>query len=139
MEQQMRRYMEAAQKQPGITGQYLLQLLERRLDNVMYRLNFADSRKQGRQLVLHGHIAVNGHKVDIPSFIVKPDDVVTWTEGSKEDEFVQSLVADGAKRPLPSWLNLDSKNLTGHVLSMPQPEDLDTKLNTRLIVEFYSR
>ena len=139
MEQQMRRYMEAAQKQPGITGQYLLQLLERRLDNVMYRLNFAASRKQGRQLVLHGHIAVNWHKVDIPSFIVKPDDVVTWTEGSKEDEFVQSLVADGAKRPLTSWLNLDSKNLTGHVLSMPQPEDLDTKLNTRLIVEFYSR
>ena len=138
-EGQFLRYITKAQKQPGVTGQYLLQLLERRLDNVMYRLNFSDSRPQGRQLVTHGHVTINGKKVDIPSFIVRAGDEVAWKPSSEEREFVQVLKQAGPKRAVPRWLDLDSTNLKGRVLNVPDPDDLDTSVDTRLIVEFYSR
>lgn len=132
-------YVEDAQKKPGITGQYLLQLLERRLDNVAFRLSFADSRSQGRQLVRHGHITVNGRKVDIPSFIVKPGDVVGWRESSQKKEMFKLRTEGLPRHPVPGWLSLDTATVTGKVLSLPEPTDLDVKLDTRLIVEFYSR
>ncbi|MBI4233483.1 MAG: 30S ribosomal protein S4 [Chloroflexi bacterium] len=138
-ERQFERYMTKAQKQPGVTGQYLLQLLERRLDNVVYRLNFADSRKAARQLVLHGHVTVHGRKVDIPSFTVRPGDTVGWKETAKQKEFFKAQTEGIPRRPVPGWLSLDTATMTGKVMSLPQPADLDLRLDTRLIVEFYSR
>ena len=139
MEGQLARYYGKAQLQKGETGQYLLQLLERRLDNVVFRLNFADSRKQGRQLVNHGHIQVNGRKLDIPSAILRPGDQVTWKAQNKEKEFVKELAAGGPKRSVPAWLSLDTGTLTGQVVSLPEGTDVDLKVETRLIVEYYSR
>lgn len=138
-ESQMARYMGKAQKQPGITGQYLLQLLERRLDNVVFRLNFSDSRKQARQLVNHGHITVNGRRLDIPSAILRPGDEVAWRALSRENEYGKALATAGPKRPVPQWLNLDWANLAGRVERLPEAADLDLRVNTRLIVEYYSR
>lgn len=139
MEGQLARYMQKAQKQPGVTGQYLLQLLERRLDNVVFRLNFADSRKQGRQLVNHGHFDVNGRRLDIPSAILRPGDVITWRNRSREKEFVKVLAGGAPKRRVPPWLSLDPAALTGRVVSLPEVADVDLRIDTRLIVEFYSR
>ncbi|MBI4337078.1 MAG: 30S ribosomal protein S4 [Chloroflexi bacterium] len=139
MERQFRRTMETAQKKPGVTGQYLLQLLERRLDSVVFRLNFAKSRRQARQLVLHGHITVNGRRMDIPSFIVKPGDVIGWGSTVQSKDFVKEVLVGAPQRPMPSWLSLDQATMTGKVVSVPEPADLDMKLDTRLIVEFYSR
>jgi small subunit ribosomal protein S4 len=138
-EGQFVRYVTQAQKQPGITGQFLMQLLERRLDNVVYRLNFSDSRRQGRQLVTHGHVTINGKKVDIPSFIVRAGDEVGWRPSSEEREFVKVLKEAGPKRTVPRWLDLDSATLKGRVLSVPAHGDIDASVDTRLIVEFYSR
>jgi small subunit ribosomal protein S4 len=138
MEGQLAQYMERAQKQPGITGQYLLQLLERRLDNVVYRLNFADSRKQGRQLVNHGHFDVNGRRLDIPSAILRPGDVITWRNRTREKEFVKVLAGGAPKRRVPPWLSLDPAALTGRVVSLPEVADAELRIDTRLIVEFYS-
>jgi small subunit ribosomal protein S4 len=139
MESQLARYMGKAQLQKGETGQNLLQLLERRLDNVVFRLNFADSRKQGRQLVNHGHIHVNGRRLDIASAILRPGDQVSWRPQTKEKEFVKELAVSGPKRTVPAWLSLDSGALTGQVVSLPEGADLDLKVDTRLIVEYYSR
>ena len=139
MEGQLVRYMGKAQQQRGNTGQYLLQLLERRLDNVVFRLSFADSRKAGRQLVNHGHFRVNGRRLDIPSAILRPGDVVTWKPGSQEREFVKELATAGPKRTVPPWLSLDAGTLTGRVVSLPEVADIDLRLDTRLIVEYYSR
>lgn len=139
MERQFRRYVEEAQKQPGITGQYLMQLLERRLDNVVFRLNFADSRRQARQLVRHGHITVNGRKVNIPSYRVRPGDVIGWRETSRKKPLFQILTDGIPRRPVPGWLSLDTERMEGKVVSLPQPEDIDVRLDTRLIVEFYAR
>jgi small subunit ribosomal protein S4 len=140
MERQFRRYFEMALKFPGATGDYLLQLLERRLDNAVYRLSFADSRRQARQLVLHGHITVNGKRVTIPSYLVKAGDVIGWkySDGSVP-EFVQTLAEGMPKRPVPTWLRLDAANLKGEVLALPEPGEIDTGIDSRLIVEFYSR
>jgi small subunit ribosomal protein S4 len=138
MEAQLARYMGRAQQQPGITGQYLMQLLERRLDNVIFRLNFADSRKQGRQLVNHGHFNVNGRRLDIPSAILRPGDVITWRDRVREKEFVKVLAGGAPKRPVPAWLALDPANLTGRVVSLPEAADIDVRVDTRLIVEYYA-
>ena len=138
-EGQFLRYIKQAQKQPGITGQYLLQVLERRLDNVVYRLNFSDSRQQGRQFVTHGHITVNGRKVDIPSFVVRAGDEVGWKPTSQERDFVLAFKEAGARRAVPRWLSLDAAALKGKILSVPAPEDIGATVDTRLIVEFYSR
>ena len=139
LERQFSRYFGEAQRHPSVTGQYLLQLLERRLDNTVYRLNFSDSRNQARQLVLHGHITVNGKKVNIPSYRIKPDDAIAWKSSAAQRGFVQELIAGIPKRPVPNWLSLDTNTITGLVLSLPEPSDTDAGLDTRLIVEHYSR
>jgi len=139
MERQFLRYFKEAQSKPGVTGVLLAQLLERRIDNVVYRLNFAESRQQARQLVNHGHFTVNGRKVDIPSFIVKLGDVLAWKESSKQRDFSQSLTEGIPVRPVPEWLTLDTATLTGRVVALPEGEQLETRVDTRLIVEFYSR
>ena len=139
LEKQFRKYFDEAQRRPGMTGQFLLQILEERLDNVAYRLNFADSRNQARQLVRHGHIMVNGRKVNIPSFRVKVDDVIVWKESSRETGIYLQMAEDIPRRPLPNWLNLDTENMAGRVLSLPEPSDIDTGIDVRLVVEHYSR
>ena len=141
LERQFRRYFEIARNQPGITGDLLLQILERRLDNVIYRLSFVDSRCQGRQLVTHGHFTVNGRRMDIPSYLVKPNDTIAWKKIKNDTipEYVQDLTDGIPKRPVPSWLQLDVANLTGQVVSVPYISEIDTGVDSRLIVEFYSR
>ena len=139
MESQFRRYMEQAFKKPGVTGQYLLELLERRLDNAVFRLGFAESRRQARQLVLHGHFTVNGRKTNIPSYLLRAMDLIAWKESHKQKDFFKALTQDIPKRPVPQWLTLDTENMTGKVSSFPGEEDLESSIDTRLIVEFYSR
>ena len=139
MEGQFRKYMEQAFKKPGVTGQYLLELLERRLDNAVFRLGFAESRRQARQLVLHGHFTVNGRKTNIPSYTMRPGEVIAWKESHKQRDFFKALTADIPKRPVPQWLNLDTTTMTGRVSGPPTQEDLESSIDTRLIVEYYSR
>lgn len=139
MERQMRKYVEQAFRRPGVTSQYLLQLLERRLDNVVYRLGIAESRSHARQLVRHGHVMVNGRKVDIPSYLVRPGDVVSWKPSTKERDFFKQLVEDVPKRLVPQWLTLDPQHLEGRVLRPPEEEEMESVFDTRLIVEYYSR
>ncbi|HHL72528.1 MAG TPA: 30S ribosomal protein S4 [Bacteroidetes bacterium] len=139
LEAQFRNYYKKAVKQKGITGENLLKLLERRLDNVVYRLGFAGSRKAARQLVRHRHFTVNGRVVDIPSFQVSPGDVIQVREKSRKlDSIHQSLrrIRDG--RLLP-WLDLNKPNLTGSMLEIPSREDIPTEVNESLIVELYSK
>jgi small subunit ribosomal protein S4 len=139
LEKQFRNYFSEAQRRPGMTGPYLLQLLELRLDNVVFRLNFADSRSQARQLVSHGHLTVNGRKVDIPSYRVKANDVVGWKESSKKTGIYDQMSAEIPKRPMPEWLALDTETMSGRVLSLPEPSEIDTGVDVRLVVEHYSR
>ena len=139
LESQFRKYMTEAFNTPGITGMNLLRSLERRLDNVVFLLGFADSRKQARQMVTHGHFRVNGRKTDIPSYSVKAGDVITWKETDKTTDFYAMHTANIPKRPLPSWLTLDGGEMTGRVMSLPSDEELQTVVDSRLIVEFYSR
>ena len=118
----------------------LLQILEKRLDNVVFRLSFVDSRAQARQLVNHGHFTVNGKKVDIPSYLVKPNDVIAWSKkGEGTPEFVANLTEGLPKRPVPEWLSLDVGKLEGKVLSDPIISAEEIGFETRLIVEFYSK
>ena len=140
LERQFRRYFDSARERTGVTGDILLQFLESRLDNTVYRLSFADSRRQARQLVNHGHFTVNGGRMDIPSYQVKPDDVVAWKAvNGTVPEFVAVLTDGIPKRPVPTWLQLDVANLVGHVVSVPDPSEIETDIDLRLIVEFYSK
>ena len=140
LERQFRKYYDMAQEQSGATGDVLLQLLERRLDNAVYRLSFVDSRAQGRQIVGHGHITVNGRVVNIPSYHVTPGDTIGWkTTGDTLPQFVQDLTDSIPRRPVPPWLKLDVQNLTGQVNSLPEPTEIDTGIDVRMIVEFYSK
>ena len=139
LERQFRRLFAQAERQSGITGENLLVLLERRLDNVVYRLGFADSRPQARQLVQHGHIMLNGRKIDIPSYLVKEGDTISWKETSTKTEYYKQLVESIEAKSVPSWLSLDRENLVGQVLSLPTPDDIDTKFEAKTIVEYYSR
>ena len=139
LEKQFRRLFAQAEKQPGITGENLLVLLERRLDNIVYRLGFADSRSQARQLVQHGHIMLNGHKTDIPSCLVKEGDTITWKEISTKTEYYKQLTQSIESKSVLSWLSLDRQNLVGQVLSLPTPDDVDAKFDGKTIVEYYSR
>lgn len=139
LERQFRKHFEEAERRPGITGENLLQILETRLDNVAYRLGFADSRKQARQLVRHGHFALNGRKTNIPSALVRPSDVVSVRPASRENEYFKVVQEAMFKKTVPSWLELDSSQLTGRVRSAPGRQDIDTNVNEALIVEFYSR
>lgn len=139
LERQFRRFFNEAERLPGITGENLLVLLERRLDNVIYRLGFATSRVQARQLVRHGHFMVNGRKTDIPSFLVKPTDIIEWHENSKRTEYYKTLAEAIKDFTVPVWLSLDKQKLVGRVLSFPSREDIEIKLNEKTIVEYYSR
>ena len=139
LEDQFRRYFEQAERLKGITGEMLLQLLERRLDNVAYRLGFATSRPQARQLVRHGHFAVNGRKVDIPSFLVKAGDVVTVRGGSQKSVTIQHAIDEVKGRGVPEWLALEGEQFTGRVVSLPTREQINLPVQEQLIVELYSK
>ena len=138
LETQFHRYFETAERQKGITGENLLILLERRLDNVVYRMGFGASRPQARQIVRHGHILVNGKKVDIPSYLVDVNDVITVREKSAEADHFKAL-REGTGRVIPKWLTVDNANLKATVAAMPAREDVDLSLQEQLIVELYSR
>jgi small subunit ribosomal protein S4 len=140
LERQFRNYFESASRQKGITGENLLALLERRLDNVVYRLGFAMSRRQARQLVRHGHVSVNGRKVNIPSFQVRVGDEVAVREKSLQNVHVQGAFQTSGGRGRPGWLEITSPdNLTGKVVALPRREDVDQNINEQLIVELYSK
>ncbi|MFC1861261.1 30S ribosomal protein S4 [Chloroflexota bacterium] len=140
LERQFRRFFALAEKQQGITGENLVVLLERRLDNVVYRLGFADSRSQARQLVQHGHIMINGRKTNIPSCLVKEGETIGWSQRSTKSEYYKSLLKDIQAKTVMNWLSLDRENLVGQVLSLPTTGDtIDTKFEPQSIVEYYSR
>ena len=138
LEVQFKRYYDKASNMRGITGENLLMLLERRLDNVIFRLGLGSSRAQARQFVRHGHIRINGKKVDIPSFLVSEGDVITLRERSREIDHFKAL-REGTGRIIPKWLTFDAENLTANVTAEPQRDDIDLSINEQLIVEFYSR
>ena len=139
LERQFRGYYARAERKQGNTGEVLLTYCERRLDNVVYRLGFAPSRPMARQLVNHGHIRVDGQKVDIASYLVKPGQTITVRERSRDMANFKDLREQGASKPIPKWLELDSENLTGKIAQMPQRDDIDLTVEEHLIVEFYSR
>ncbi len=138
-ERQFRRYFQQAVKVKGLTGATLLQLLERRLDNTVFRLGFASSRAQARQLVTHGHIAVNGHKLDIASYSVQPGDVISVRENSRSKSYFKDRAESLAKHVPPQWLTLDAAAMSGTVVGLPERSDIDIPINEQLIVEYYSR
>lgn len=139
LEKQFRKYYVMASKQAGITGQNLLQILESRLDNVVFRLGLANTRKEARQIVNHGHILVNGAKVDIPSYLVKAGDVVAVREKSKSSVRMKEIVEANEKRIIPKWLSMDKNKLEGKVLQLSDRDDIDYDVAEHLIVELYSK
>ena len=138
-EKQFRRYFEEAQEAKGDTKEVILQLLERRLDNVVYRLGFAVTRRQARQLVAHGHVLVNGERVKIPSYRVDPGDIIEIREKSRDIPFIKENLENIDPRSIPSWLELDKENLRGKVLDIPKDIQLEIPVNIQYIIEFYSR
>lgn len=138
-ERQFLRYFDKAKKQQGVTGDVLLQLLELRLDNVVYRLGFAETRAQARQLVNHGFFEVNGKKVDIPSYATKPGDTVKVRTTKQESKYMQAMKEKMKGVKTQEWLDVQAKDMTGKVLSTPTPEQIENIINTQLIVEHYSR
>src|SRR5579884_1413219 len=139
LERQFSKHFDAAARHTGKTSENLLQILEMRLDNLVYRLGFADSRAQARQLVNHGHFAVNGRKTDIPSFIAKPNDVIAVRERSKGLEYFKTRALLLAQKSVPAWLRLDSDAMTGRVISVPSRTDLELPFDEQAVVEFYQR
>ena len=139
LEDQFRRYFEQAERTRGITGETLLQLLERRLDNVAYRLGFATSRAAARQLVRHGHFTVNGRKVDIPSFSVKPGDVVSIRQTSRNNPSIVHALEEVKGRGVPEWLSFDAGQMSGRIASLPTREQINLPVQEQLIVELYSK
>lgn len=138
LEKQFRRTFDKAENMKGVTGENLLSLLERRLDNVVYRLGFASSRPQARQFILHGHISVNGKKVNVASYLVKVGDVIAIRERSYDVEQFKAM-REGTGRIVPKWLTIDAANLSGSVNALPTKEDIDMSIEEHLIVELYSR
>ena len=128
-----------AERKPGMTGENLLVLLERRLDNTVYRMGMAESRKEARQLVLHGHFTLNGKKVNIPSILVKPGDVIAVKESSKENAKIKALIEGAASKLNPKWLEVNKENGSAKVVALPTREDIDFDFNEQLIVELYSK
>ena len=139
LENQFRRYFEAADRTKGITGELLLQMLERRLDNVVYRLGFATSRPQARQLVRHGHFTVNGKKVDIPSYAVRPGDTIAVRTSSGQNPTIQHAAEEVKGRGIPEWLVLEPSGLAGKVSQLPTREQINLPVQEQLIVELYSK
>ena len=138
-EKQFRKYFEIASNKKGVTGDNLLQILECRLDNVVYRLGFGASRAQARQLVNHGQFEVNGKKVDIPSYLVKAGDVITVREIKKDNATIKANIEANAARPVPAWLELNNETLSGKVVRLASREDVDIPVEEHLIVELYSK
>jgi small subunit ribosomal protein S4 len=138
-ERQFRRYFRQAQRQKGLTGINLLIILERRLDNVVYRLRLASSRTEARQLISHGHFNVNGRKTNIPSYLVATGDVIEVRDQSKQTTYFKEVAQIVDATRIPDWLKLDPKSLSGEVASEPTRDHIDVTLNEQLIVEFYSR
>lgn len=139
LENQFRKYFEHAERAKGVTGENLLVLLERRLDNTLFRLGFASSRTQGRQLVKHNHILINGKRVNVPSFLVSVDDVITVREKSRKIETINDSLEAVARRGVPNWLELDPKAYTGKVKSLPDRQEITMPIQEQLIVELYSK
>lgn len=139
LEKQFRKYYVMATKKQGITGEMLLQILESRLDNVVFRLGLANTRCEARQIVNHGHITVNGQKVDIPSYLVKPGDVIAVREKSKNSVRIKEIVETNANRVVPKWLSMDKNTLTGKVITLAARDDIDYEVEEHLIVELYSK
>ena len=139
LERQFRLYFERAERMKGVTGANLLILLERRLDNVVYRLGFASSRAEARQLVAHGHFNVNGRKVNIPSYMVSPGDQIELRERSREIKRIVEALEAGSRRPMRSWLELDAAAFRGSMQAMPVREEFEMDLDEQLVVELYSR
>jgi small subunit ribosomal protein S4 len=138
-ERQFRKTFAEAERQVGVTGDKLVILLERRLDNVVYRLGFADSRAQARQIVRHGHFLLNGRKTNIPSCIIKSGDEISWRPGSTRNEYYKIAKERMEDKVVPGWLTLDIEKMTGKVLTLPTIEDIEVKFDVTAIVEFYSR
>lgn len=139
LERQFRRYYEVALSRRGMTGLNLLQILESRLDNVVFRLGFADSRAQARLLVTHGHFTVNGRRTDVPSMLVSQGDVVAVREGSRGRTYFKDLSAVVEDRNVPPWLSRELRSLSGSVIRLPERSEIDSNLQEQLIVEYYSR
>ncbi len=139
LERQFRHYFAKASEAKGVTGEVLLQMLERRLDNVLYRVNFALSRSQSRQVVRHGHVTVNGRPVDIPSFLVKPGDTIGIREKSRKLAIILTTIEARKGQSAPQWLDVDTDNLTAKVLSVPTRDSIPIPINEQLIVELYSK
>jgi small subunit ribosomal protein S4 len=139
LENQFRSYFEMAERRPGQTGENLLSILESRLDNVVYRLGFAMSRAEARQMVSHGHVTVNGRKVNIPSYQVKPGMIVALKDTSRGIEKIKANIEANAFRPAPKWLEYDANNLLAKVVAVPARDDIDLPIEERLIVELYSK
>ncbi|MCD8390740.1 MAG: 30S ribosomal protein S4 [Firmicutes bacterium] len=139
LEKQFRKYYVMATKRQGITGEMLLQILESRLDNVVYRLGLANTRREARQIVNHGHITVNGKKVDIPSYLVSAGDVISVKEKSRSSVRIKEIVETNEKRLIPSWLEMDRENFTGKVVTLANRDDIDYDVEEHLIVELYSK
>ena len=137
LEKQFRRYYEEAERMKGVTGENMLSLLERRLDNVVYRMGIGASRKESRQIVNHGHITVNGRTVNIPSYLVKVDDVIAIKENKKELPMFKDL--KDVKVVMPKWLEFNSEKLTGKINALPQRDDIDLNIREHLIIELYSK
>ena len=138
-ENQFRRYFEKADKMKGITGDNLIILLERRLDNIVYRMGFARTRREARIFVRHNHVLVNGKKVNIPSFLVKEGDVIEVKERTKETEFMKDITASTQRRSIPEYLEVDRESLKGTVKRLPEREEIILPVNEQLIVELYSK
>jgi small subunit ribosomal protein S4 len=139
LERQFHRYYEVSLSRRGLTGLNLLQILESRLDNVVFRLGFAESRSQARLLVTHGHFSVNGRRTDVPSMLVSAGDEISVRDGSRERTYFKDLPALAEDKVVPPWLERDLKTLSGKVIRMPERGEIDSNLNEMLIVEYYSR
>ena len=139
LERQFRKHFAEAERRPGVTGENMLQILEMRLDNVVYRIGYADSRNQARQLVRHGHIMVNGRKTDIPSYQVRAGDIIQWTAKGTKTEYYKRMVGHIEDSIVPDWLNLDRDKVLARVLTPPSRSDIDLQIDDKVIVEYYSR
>ncbi|MBQ2236898.1 MAG: 30S ribosomal protein S4 [Clostridia bacterium] len=138
-ENQFYHYFEIAERKQGVTGDNLLRILESRLDNVVYRVGFASSRAEARQLVGHGHYEVNGKRVDIASYLLKAGDVISICEKSRGSEKIKAVVEANSARPIPQWIEIDRNNLSAKVINLPTREQIDAPVEEQLIVEFYSK
>ena len=139
LEKQLLNYYKIADRKEGMTGENLLSILETRFDNVIFRMNMAQTRREARQLVTHGHFVVNGSKVDIPSYLLKAGDTVSIKAKSRDSVKIKAVLEANASRPVPTWLSLDANNLEAKVVALPEREQITTPVEEHLIVEFYSK